>query len=50
RLGRLAVTSEPIAAVCTAPRRIETFEPDPALSDAYAGRLAQWRRLYRPQR
>ena len=28
RLGRLAVTGEAIAAVCTRPQRIETFEPE----------------------
>ena len=48
RLGRLAVTGEAIEAVCTPPRRIETFEPEPALVDAYAERLPQWRKLYRP--
>jgi xylulokinase len=50
RLGRLAVTGEAIEAVCTAPRRIETFEPDHALANAYAERLPKWRGLYRPQR
>jgi xylulokinase len=48
RLGRLAVTGEAIDAVCTAPRRIETFEPARALTDAYAERLSHWRKLYRP--
>ena len=50
RLGRLAVTGEAIEAVCTVPRRIETFEPDHTLADAYAGRLPKWRGLYRPHR
>ncbi|WP_426437372.1 xylulokinase [Bradyrhizobium genosp. P] len=50
RLGRLAVTGEAIETVCTAPRRVETFEPEPALADAYAERLPQWRSLYRPRR
>jgi xylulokinase len=50
RLGRLAVTGEAIEAVCTVPRRIETFEPDHALANAYAERLPKWRGLYRPQR
>jgi xylulokinase len=50
RLGRLAVTGEAIDAVCTAPQRVETFEPDGALAQAYAERLPQWRRLYRPRR
>ena len=48
RLGRLAVTGEPIEAVCTPPRRVETFLPEPALVDAYAERLPHWRKLYRP--
>jgi xylulokinase len=47
RLGRLAVTGEAIESVCTPPRRIQTFEPEVALVDAYAERLAQWRKLYR---
>ncbi|MBV9566365.1 MAG: xylulokinase [Bradyrhizobium sp.] len=49
RLGRLATTGEPIEAVCTPPRRVETFEPRPALVDAYAARLPNWRELYRPR-
>jgi xylulokinase len=50
RLGRLAVTGEAIESVCTPPRRVETFEPENALVDAYAGRHAQWRKLYRRAR
>lgn len=49
RLGRLAVTGEAIDAVCTPPRRIETFEPEGMLVDAYAERLPAWRELYRPR-
>jgi xylulokinase len=50
RLGRLAVTGEEaIDAVCTPPRRIETFEPERALVDAYAERLPAWRELYQPR-
>lgn len=49
RLGRLAVTGEAIVAVCTPPRRIETFEPEGMLVDAYAERLPAWRELYRPR-
>jgi xylulokinase len=49
RLGRLAVTGEAIAAVCTRPQRVETFEPDRRLVDAYAERLPAWRELYRPR-
>jgi xylulokinase len=48
-LGRLAVTGEAIAAVCTRPQRVETFEPDRGLADAYAERLPAWRELYRPR-
>jgi len=50
RLGRLAGTGEAIEAVCSAPRRVETFEPDRALAEAYAERLRHWRGLYRPRR
>jgi len=49
RLGRLAVTGEAIDVVCTRPQRIETFEPDAGLVDAYAERLPAWRELYRPR-
>ena len=49
RLGRLAVTGEAIATVCTRPQRVETFEPDTGLTDAYAERLPAWRELYRPR-
>lgn len=48
RLGRLAVTGEAVAAVCTPPRRVETFEPDRALVESYAERLSTWHELYRP--
>lgn len=49
RLGRLAVTGEAIADVCTRPQRVATFEPDRGLVDAYAERLPAWRELYRPR-
>jgi xylulokinase len=49
RLGRLAVTGEAVEAVCTPPRRVETFAPERALVDAYAGRRLAWRELYRPR-
>ncbi|MGY3234127.1 MULTISPECIES: xylulokinase [unclassified Bradyrhizobium] len=49
RLGRLAVTGEAIPAICTPPHRVETFEPDRVLVDAYAERLSAWRELYRPR-
>lgn len=50
RLGRLAVTGEAIETVCSSPRRVETFEPVPALAETYAARRPHWRGLYRPQR
>jgi len=50
RLGRLAVTGEAVDAVCTPPPRVETFEPERALAEAYAERLPLWRQLYRPRR
>ena len=46
RLARLAVTGESVAAVCGPPERAETFEPDPALGDMYAERMARYRALY----
>ena len=47
RLARLALTREPISAVCTPPRRQETILPDPALVDAYARRVQDYRALAR---
>nr|WP_294519348.1 xylulokinase [uncultured Rhodopila sp.] len=46
RLARMAVTGEAPAVVCTPPARAETILPDPALADAYAGRIARYRELY----
>jgi xylulokinase len=46
RLARLAATGEDPASVCTPPRRIEAFAPDPDLAGAYAKRLVQYRALY----
>ena len=46
RLARLALTGEDPGAVCTPPPIIEVVEPDPALSNAYRGRLEAFRRLY----
>ncbi len=46
RLGRLAVTGETPAAVCSAPERSLTVEPEPELASAYAGRLERYRALY----
>jgi len=50
RLGRLAVTGEDPAAVCTRPPVSYIAEPDPGLADAYGERLGVYRRLYRALR
>lgn len=46
RLARLAATGEDPATICTPPRRIEAFAPNPDLAGAYAERLIQYRALY----
>jgi xylulokinase len=46
RLARLALTGEPIAAVCTKPEPFERIEPHARRSAAHASRLAMFRRLY----
>lgn len=46
RLARLADTGEDPALVCTPPKRVETFLPDPVASKAYAAGLARYRALY----
>jgi len=46
RLARLASTGEAPDTVCTPPTGMETIAPDPALSEAYAGRLTRYRALY----
>jgi xylulokinase len=45
RLARMAVTGEAPEAVCTPPAREETIVPDPALAEAYAERITQYRAL-----
>ena len=45
RLARMALTGEAPAAVCLPPARAETIEPDPALTEAYAKRVGQYRAL-----
>jgi xylulokinase len=45
RLARMAVTGEAPDTVCTPPARAETMHPDPALTAAYAARLAMYRGL-----
>lgn len=44
RLARMAVTGEAPEAVCVPPAREETVFPDPALAEAYAERVAAYRR------
>jgi xylulokinase len=46
RLGRLAVTGEPAAEVCTPPPVEHVIEPDPALAARCRERHAVFRRLY----
>ncbi|HWK43801.1 MAG TPA: xylulokinase [Stellaceae bacterium] len=46
RLARMAVTGEDPQSVCPPPIRVETIEPDPALAEAYARRIGQYRALY----
>lgn len=46
RLGRLAVTGEDPASVCTAPAADHVAEPEAALVDCYAERRALYGRLY----
>jgi xylulokinase len=45
RLARMAVTGEAPDAVCTPSLRVETILPDPALAEAYAPRIAEYRGL-----
>ena len=47
RLARMAVTLEAPEAVCTRSGDGEVILPDPALADAYASRIAQYRALNR---
>jgi len=46
RLGRLAATGENPAQVCTRPRRLATFTPNPSRTAAYDEAYRQWRKLY----
>ncbi|HVJ42233.1 MAG TPA: xylulokinase [Dongiaceae bacterium] len=46
RLGRMAATGESPADVCRKPARLDTFSPDPALAEAYAGSYQRYRALY----
>jgi xylulokinase len=47
RLGRLAVTGEPIEQVCHAPPVLRRVEPVEALREPYRKRLETYRELYR---
>ncbi|MCW2040666.1 xylulokinase [Bradyrhizobium ottawaense] len=46
RLGRLAVTGETPAAVCTRPRRLASFTPRASVAEAYDEAYRRWRALY----
>ena len=46
RLARLALTREPVAAVCGKPDILDILEPDAALHANFAARLERYRRLY----
>jgi len=46
RLGRLAVTGEDPAQVCTRPRRLATFVPRASVVPAYDEAYGRWRNLY----
>jgi xylulokinase len=46
RLARLAVTGERAEFVCMPPPILDVIEPDPQLAEAYAPRVAAFRRLY----
>ncbi|MBB4378626.1 xylulokinase [Bradyrhizobium sp. SBR1B] len=46
RLGRLAVTGERPAAVCTRPRRLASFTPSASVTEAYDEAYRRWRELY----
>jgi xylulokinase len=50
RLARMAVTLEAPESVCTRSAGAETILPDPALADAYASRMAQYRALSEARR
>jgi xylulokinase len=46
RLARLAVTDEDPKAICVPPALLDVTLPQPALTEAYAPKLARFRRLY----
>ena len=47
RLAQLAAGGGPVEKVCAAPPILQTVDPDPALSEMFAPRIAQYRALYR---
>jgi xylulokinase len=50
RVGRLAATGEAPEIVCTAPERVETFQPDRRLAECYRHPLEAYRELGRSAR
>jgi xylulokinase len=46
RLARIAVTGEPVAAVCAKPATVDRILPDPRRRDALAARHPEFRALY----
>lgn len=50
RLAMIASTGAAVRDICTPPIEDETIMPDPALTEAYAGRLEIFRALYRTTR
>ena len=46
RLGRIALTGESVAAVCTKPPVADSFRPDPAMTAHYALGFERYRSLY----
>jgi xylulokinase len=50
RVGRLAATGEAPEIVCTAPNRVQTFEPDPVLTERYGYAFQAYRELARSAR
>lgn len=50
RLARLAVTGEPVGAVCTQPAIVEIIEPDRRFAESYEESYARFRTLYRSLR
>jgi xylulokinase len=45
RVGRVAATGEAPEIVCTAPERVQTFDPDPVITERYRFELQAYREL-----